>query len=116
MKTTEDIEQTIENANVTIDPKVRRQALDELITELDNSPVRKRSILRTITFARIAKLAAAMVFVTTLVGLDQLEPGIWSEDQIRRLVYVAITRARHRLYIPYVNETELIKDLMPCVS
>jgi superfamily I DNA/RNA helicase len=51
-----------------------------------------------------------------LVGLDQLEPGIWSEDQIRRLVYVAITRARHRLFIPYVRETELIRDLISCVK
>ena len=50
-----------------------------------------------------------------LVGLDQLEPGIWSEDQIKRLTYVAITRARHRLFIPYVSETELIRDLGSCV-
>ena len=50
-----------------------------------------------------------------LVGLDQLEPGVWSKDQIRRLVYVAITRARHRLFIPYVNETDLIRDLISCL-
>ena len=51
-----------------------------------------------------------------LVGLDQLEPGIWSVEQIRKLTYVAITRARHRLFIPYVTETELIKDLVSCVK
>jgi len=51
-----------------------------------------------------------------LVGLDQLEPGIWSKDQIRRLTYVAITRARHRLFIPYVKETGLISDLISCVK
>jgi superfamily I DNA and RNA helicase len=50
-----------------------------------------------------------------LAGLDQLEPGIWSEGQIRRLVYVAITRARHRLFIPFVEETSLIKELISCV-
>jgi superfamily I DNA/RNA helicase len=50
-----------------------------------------------------------------LVGLDQVEPGIWSEDQIGRLVYVAITRARHRLFIPYVEETSLIKELLDCL-
>jgi len=50
-----------------------------------------------------------------LVGLDQLEPGIWSEDQIRRLAYVAVTRARHRLFIPYANETRLISDLISCL-
>jgi superfamily I DNA/RNA helicase len=47
-----------------------------------------------------------------LVGLDQLEPGIWSEDQIKRLTYVAITRARHRLFIPYINETSMIISLL----
>ena len=51
-----------------------------------------------------------------LVGFDQLEPGIWSEDQIKRLVYVAITRARHRLFIPYVIETELVRDLIFCLK
>ena len=50
-----------------------------------------------------------------LVGLDQLEPGIWSEDQIKRLTYVAITRARHRLFIPYMEETGLIRDLLNCL-
>jgi superfamily I DNA and RNA helicase len=50
-----------------------------------------------------------------LVGLDQVEPGIWSEDQIRKLTYVAITRARHRLFIPYVEETGLIRELLDCL-
>jgi len=50
-----------------------------------------------------------------LMGLDQVEPGIWSEDQIRRLVYVAITRARHRLFIPYAEESILIKELLDCL-
>ncbi|MBW2072883.1 MAG: ATP-binding domain-containing protein [Deltaproteobacteria bacterium] len=51
-----------------------------------------------------------------LVGLDQLESGIWSEEQIRRLTYVAITRARHRLFIPYVEETKLVSDLISCLK
>jgi hypothetical protein len=50
-----------------------------------------------------------------LVGLDQLGPGIWSEDQIKRLTYVAITRARHRLFIPYMEETGLIRELLDCL-
>ena len=50
-----------------------------------------------------------------LVGLDQVDPGVWTEDQIRRLVYVAITRARHRLFIPYVNETDMITSLLSCL-
>jgi len=35
----------------------------------------------------------------------------WSERQVRNLVYVGITRARHRLIIPYVTETEIISEL-----
>ncbi|MHB8093214.1 MAG: 3'-5' exonuclease [Syntrophales bacterium] len=36
-----------------------------------------------------------------LLGLDWLAPGVrWSEEQIRKLVYVAVTRARERLFIP----------------
>jgi hypothetical protein len=50
-----------------------------------------------------------------LVGLDELEPDGWSERQVRNLVYVGITRARHRLFIPYVTETEIISDLSRCL-
>lgn len=38
----------------------------------------------------------ACVFV---IGLDWLEGTRWTEEQIRNLTYVAITRARERLYI-----------------
>jgi ATP-dependent exoDNAse (exonuclease V) alpha subunit len=34
---------------------------------------------------------------------------------MRNLVYVGITRARHRLVIPYVTETELISELSRCL-
>ncbi|MBF0430781.1 MAG: ATP-binding domain-containing protein [Fibrobacteria bacterium] len=46
-----------------------------------------------------------------LIGLEWLRPGGWSREQIDRLVYVAITRARTHLFIPYTEETELIKRL-----
>jgi len=39
----------------------------------------------------------------------------WSERQVRNLVYVGITRARHRLLIPYLMETELISELRRCL-
>jgi len=32
------------------------------------------------------------------------------------LVYVAMTRAKYRLVIPYVEETELIKRIKKCLS
>jgi len=41
----------------------------------------------------------ACVFV---IGLDWLDGARWTEEQIRNLTYVAITRARERLYIPHV--------------
>ncbi len=37
-----------------------------------------------------------------LVGFDFLEPGShWTDAQMASLAYVAITRARTRLYVPY---------------
>jgi hypothetical protein len=50
-----------------------------------------------------------------LVGLDEIEPDGWPEQQVRNLVYVGITRARHRLFIPYVAETEVISELCRCL-
>jgi len=34
-----------------------------------------------------------------LLGLDWLAQGRWTEEQIRRLAYVAVTRAKERLFI-----------------
>ncbi|PKN68521.1 MAG: hypothetical protein CVU54_14480 [Deltaproteobacteria bacterium HGW-Deltaproteobacteria-12] len=48
----------------------------------------------------------ACVFV---IGLDWLDGTRWSEEQIRNLTYVAITRARERLYIPHVFNLALAK-------
>ena len=50
-----------------------------------------------------------------LVGLDSLEADGWSDQQLRNLTYVAITRARHRLFIPYVNENKVIRRLLTCL-
>jgi superfamily I DNA/RNA helicase len=47
-----------------------------------------------------------------LLGLDGPAPGRWTEDQIRRLAYVGITRARERLFIPYCDKNELISRLL----
>ena len=53
----------------------------------------------------------AAVFV---VGLDLLDQSRWTEEQANRLTYVAITRARYRLYIPYLSETQIVKKLLSC--
>ncbi|MDP3096680.1 MAG: 3'-5' exonuclease [Syntrophales bacterium] len=47
-----------------------------------------------------------------LLGLDWLAPGRWTEEQIRRLAYVAVTRARERLFIPYCSGNELISRFL----
>ncbi len=52
----------------------------------------------------------AVVFV---VGLDLLEAGSpWDEDQIRSLTYVALTRARYYLFVPYVDQNGVIGALL----
>lgn len=52
----------------------------------------------------------ACVFV---LGMDWMEPrSRWTEDQIRKLAYVAVTRARERLFIPYCCENEIVKILL----
>jgi hypothetical protein len=51
-----------------------------------------------------------------LVGLDFLEPGKMSWDQMKNLTYVGITRARHRLVIPYLNKTELVVTLLGSIK
>ena len=43
----------------------------------------------------------ACVFV---IGLDWFNPERWSEEQIRNLTYVALTRARERLYLLNVSQ------------
>jgi hypothetical protein len=61
------------------------------------------------TIHSVKGLDFASVF---LLGLEFLEPGErWTQEQIDNLVYVAMTRARYRLYIPYLKETDLIARL-----
>ena len=50
-----------------------------------------------------------------LVGLDFLEPGKMSLGQMKNLAYVGITRARHRLFIPYLSKTKLIGTLLDSI-
>ncbi len=49
-----------------------------------------------------------------LLGLDFLEPKGWTEEQINKLVYVGLTRARYRLFIPYIHASPLISSLIQC--
>lgn len=47
-----------------------------------------------------------------LLGLDWMEAGRWSETQRRKLAYVAVTRARERLFILFCRRNGLIAKLM----
>jgi hypothetical protein len=47
-----------------------------------------------------------------LLGLDWLAPGRWTEEQIRRLAYVTVSRAREKFFIPYCANNQLITLLI----
>ncbi len=49
-----------------------------------------------------------------VIGLDLLGQSRWAEEQINCLTYVAITRARFRLYISYLTENRIVKKLLSC--
>ncbi|MGC1404421.1 MAG: 3'-5' exonuclease, partial [Thermodesulfobacteriota bacterium] len=51
-----------------------------------------------------------------LVGVDQVIPTDETRKRLIRLLYVAITRAKQRLVIPYVEETEIITRLKACLT
>jgi superfamily I DNA/RNA helicase len=51
-----------------------------------------------------------------LVGVDRIIPTDETRERLIRLIYVAITRAKYRLVIPYVEEAEFISRLKTCQS
>ena len=51
----------------------------------------------------------ACVFV---VGLDFMKTEKMTEDEIVNLTYVGLTRARYRLFIPYMQKTPLVNKLL----
>ena len=50
-----------------------------------------------------------------LVGVDHIHPTDQSRNTLTSLIYVAMTRAKYRLVIPYVEESELIKSMKDCL-
>jgi superfamily I DNA/RNA helicase len=65
----------------------------------------------SITISTIHSVKGLDYSVVFLLGLDFLEPKGWTEEQLTRLAYVAITRARYQLFIPYLNQSSLISKL-----
>jgi len=74
-----------------------------------------QSLMDRVTISTIHSAKGLDYACVFLVGLDELEPDGWSERQVRSLVYGGITRARHRLLVPYVTETEIISELRRCL-
>ena len=50
-----------------------------------------------------------------LVGIGHIYPTEHTKEALVSLVYVAMTRAKYRLVIPYVEETDLIKRIKKCL-
>jgi superfamily I DNA/RNA helicase len=50
-----------------------------------------------------------------LVGVDRIRPPDETKQNLISLVYVAMTRAKYRLVILYVEETELISRMKECL-
>jgi superfamily I DNA/RNA helicase len=49
-----------------------------------------------------------------LMGVDRIQPKDDTRDYLTHLLYVAITRAKHRLVIPHVEESEFIMKMKSC--
>ncbi|HLA27889.1 MAG TPA: hypothetical protein VJZ49_08340 [Syntrophales bacterium] len=62
-----------------------------------------------VTTASVKGFDYACVF---LLGMEWLDPGRWTEAQIIKLAYVAVTRARERLFIPYSASNNLIRKII----
>jgi superfamily I DNA/RNA helicase len=52
--------------------------------------------------------------LVNLVGLDHIQASEETREAIMKLIYVAMTRAKYRLVIPYVEETEFVKRMKEC--
>jgi superfamily I DNA/RNA helicase len=66
----------------------------------------------SVTISTIHSVKGLDYSTVILLGLDYLKPRGWSEDQLERLAYVAITRARYQLFIPYIEKSNLIQKLI----
>ncbi len=67
----------------------------------------------SVTISTIHSVKGLDYAVVFLVGLDMVEPGKpWTEEQLRNLIYVGITRARYKLFVPYTIKNWAISKLL----
>jgi len=69
----------------------------------------------SVTLSSIHSIKGLDYYCVFLVGLGIMEDSRWTEEQIERLTYVAVTRARNQLYIPYIEKTPLIEKMIDCL-
>ena len=50
-----------------------------------------------------------------VLGIDHIRPTEDTWQKLISLVYVAMSRAKYRLVIPYAEETELIAHIRNCL-
>jgi len=50
-----------------------------------------------------------------LIGMDRFRPSDATRNVLTHLIYVAMTRAKYRLVIPYVEETEILRRMKACL-
>jgi len=69
----------------------------------------------SVTLSSIHSIKGLDYYCVFLVGLGLMEEKRWTEEQIERLTYVAVTRARNQLYMPYIETTPLIERMIDCL-
>ena len=69
----------------------------------------------TVTISTIQSAKGFDYSRVLLIGLDLFDPAKGSDARLRSLTYVAITRARFELFIPYVKKSNLIGELLGCL-
>jgi hypothetical protein len=69
----------------------------------------------TITISTIQSVKGFDYSRVFLIGLDLFDAAKGSNAQLRSLTYVAITRSRYELFVPYVKKNELISKLLACL-
>jgi len=67
-----------------------------------------------VTISTIHSVKGLEYSCVLLIGLDGFDTDRWNAEQIEKLTYVAITRARYQLFIPYIHATPFISRLLLC--
>ena len=112
---------SIRDENIHFLPKMFESALNAkgiLCSWASENYLSKKSYDITTNKVTISTIHSTKGFDYTcafIVGLDMLEQDGWTKEQIRKMTYVAITRARYQLFIPYIHKNSLIQNLEDCL-